>query len=128
MENVSIREMAAPVADIENLRRELEQIFAATQSRRRETQEKTRRRVRGNVLGHQGEVTATMVGYCLVKKQQAKASVSRLWARQGALTDTDWRAKKAQPAVFSLCRSTACVVDMYGSGRGPSKQSPGPTR
>ena len=37
MENISIREMASPAACIDNLRRELEQLFAGTQGRRRET-------------------------------------------------------------------------------------------
>jgi hypothetical protein len=41
MENSSIREMAPPVADIKNLHRELEQLFAGTQDGSRETREKT---------------------------------------------------------------------------------------
>ena len=41
MDNTCVREMAPPVADIENLRRELEQLFAGTQNRRRETRETT---------------------------------------------------------------------------------------
>jgi hypothetical protein len=41
MEKFCIREMAPPVADIENLHRELQQLFARTQSRSREAREKT---------------------------------------------------------------------------------------
>ena len=41
MENSGTREMTPPVADIKNLHRELEQLFAGTQNGNRETREKT---------------------------------------------------------------------------------------
>ena len=40
MDNSCIREMAPPVADIENLHRELEQLFSVTRDRSHETKDK----------------------------------------------------------------------------------------
>ena len=40
MDNTCTREMAPPVADIKNLHRELEQLFAGMQNRNREPREK----------------------------------------------------------------------------------------